>query len=127
MTASGQADGNGHYYPLNNAGQNAAVLDQDGHIIWYLRIGQRTFRIINLPTPATALGMIRIPFFWRWVAYKALQNGLPVPPIANLVEYMLQHPLVFQRPPTIQYRTEIYDMAIHNLPLRLMPYVLIVS
>jgi hypothetical protein len=117
MTASGQVDGNGHYYPLNNAGQNAAVLDQDGHIIWYLRIGQTTFRIINLPTPATALGMIRIPFFWRWVAYKAVQNGLPVPPIANLVEYMLQHPNVFQGPPTIQYRTEIYDMAIHNLPL----------
>ena len=117
MTVSGQADGNGHYYLLNVAGQDAAELDQDGHIIWYLRVGQRTFRVINLPTPADPRRMIGSGMFYRWVSHKANLNGLPVPPNANLVEYMLQHPNVFQGPPTIQYRTEIYDMAIHNLPL----------
>lgn len=117
MQVSGQSDGNGIYYQLNTNGRNAAVLHQNGHIIWYLRIGQRTLRIINLPTPATALGMIGSPFFYRWVVYKAQQNGLPVPPQAHLTNYMAQHPGVFIGPPTNQYRTEIYDMAIHNLPL----------
>ncbi len=116
ITVSGQPNGNGVFRPLTIMGRNAAVLDKNGHIIWYLRVGQRTFKIINLPNPSMAIGMIGSSLFYRWVSHKANLNGLPIPPHANLTDYMLQHPLVFQGRPTNQYRKEIYEMAIHNLP-----------
>lgn len=127
---SGQPDGNGPFHPLTNQGINAAQLqqysrilpgnnqlDQFRHIVWYIKINSKTTRIINLPTPSGALGMIGSDFFYKWLRYKANINGLPLPPNNGRRDFMLQYPNIFIGPPTNQYRSEIYQMSIFNLPL----------
>ncbi|HVT86099.1 MAG TPA: hypothetical protein VHD35_12920 [Chitinophagaceae bacterium] len=114
---SGQPNGLGSFYKFDKMGLKQAINDQNKHIIWWLRLKNRKLRIINLPTPAIGLGMISPKtFFGRWVGWKANQNGLPTPGV-NLKDYMNQYANAFFPPYTNQYRKEIYDLAIHNIPV----------
>jgi hypothetical protein len=120
ISISGLPNGNGPFYPLTLIGMDAATEDQQRHIVWYLKIGNRIFRIINLPTPASSLSIMGSALFLRWVNYKAVQSGLPAPDAhqqRNLKAYMNQHPEVFVMPFTNQYRNDIYNMAINNVEL----------
>lgn len=115
IEVSGDTTGRGVFYPLTKEGLALSLQQQSGHIIWWLKIGDKKFRIINLPTPATALGVMRSNFFRRWIVWKAKQNGLSPAHFTNWKKYMMNHPNIFKTPYTNQYRTEVYNLAIQNI------------
>lgn len=118
LKISGQVNGLGNFMPLNTLNRNAEVIIQNNQIIWWLEIAGRKFRIINLPTPATSQGMMSSPFFLRWANWKLVSNGLaPINQNIRTMDQLQALPAIFDPTPTNQYRKEIYDMAIHNIPL----------
>jgi hypothetical protein len=116
---SGQTDGNGVFHPFNNLGVQSSILQQAGHIIWWIKFGNKKMRIINLPSPSDRanLTIANSVFFKRWVNWKCTQNVIPTPPInANLLAGFLPgFPTIFTPPFTKQYKSEIYNLALNNL------------
>jgi hypothetical protein len=117
FTISGDVNGNGLYYPINENGVQNAVNQQNDGIVWWLKSGAKKIRIINLPSPApmAAQNMINSPFFKKWINYKATENRIP--PLvfgANLKQYLNLYPRVFSEPFTKQYRRETYQMVLNN-------------
>jgi len=115
---SGDVTGNGQYHPFTNNGIQAAVAQQNGHIIWWLKVSNKKIRIINLPSPAgnASINIPASPFFFRWVNWKALQNQIPLPLAGqNLMnEYLPLHD-IFNPPYTSQYKMEVYSLVLNNL------------
>lgn len=115
---SGDVTGNGQYYPFNNIGIQAAVAQQNGHIIWWLKTNNKKIRIINLPSPAGNANqqIPGAPLFFRWVTWMAIQHNI-APPVfgQNLMhDYLLQHN-IFIQPYTTQYKQHIYSLALNDL------------
>lgn len=111
----GSFDGNGPYFPINNAGINNAVIHQNGSIVWWLKYNDKKIRIINLPNPAMAIGMIRTSFFYKWVIFKANENNIPLPVNnQNLTGYMANHINIFGVAPTITYRRSVYSKVLDD-------------
>jgi hypothetical protein len=76
-----------------------------------------TIRIINLPSPSQGASrqMMKSSFFAKWINYKAnaigirnLQQG------ENVKQYLALFPNLLNQRPTIQYRTEVYQMVLNN-------------
>jgi hypothetical protein len=107
--------GAGPFYPLNAQGVLNAAADQQGNVVSYISSGGKIIRLINLPNPAVAIGHMRSPLFLKWLQYKATISGLPAPPAGNWQAYMQLFPNIFWQNYPNQYRSEIYQMAIHNL------------
>jgi hypothetical protein len=118
FTISGEIFGNGPYYPINNAGLQLAVQQQNGGIVWWLKSGQKKIRIINLPSPAgaAAIPMLGSSFFRKWINYKANLLGLPPLQVGdNVGQYLALNPqLIINASPTVQYRQEVYQMVLNN-------------
>jgi hypothetical protein len=118
FTISGDISGNGPYYPINNAGLQMAVQQQEGGIVWWLKSENKTIRIINLPSPAgaAAIQMFNSSFFRKWINYKANLLGLPQLQIGqNVRQYLIiNHQLIANGSPTTQYRQEVYEMVLNN-------------
>ena len=115
---SGEISGNGPYYPINRAGQQLAVLQQNGGIIWWLKSEDKKIRIINLPSPAgpAAITMLNSSFFRKWIYYKANLLGIPQLQVdENVGQYLALNPHLIANPsPTVQYRQEVYQMVLNN-------------
>lgn len=116
---SGQTDGNGVFFPFNSLGVQNSILQQAGHIVWWIKVGNKKIRIINLPSPSGQVNP-QIPdsiFFKRWVNWKCIQNGIATPlPNVNLLHGFLPlFPLIFTAPCTSQYKGEIYNLALNNI------------
>jgi hypothetical protein len=117
FTISGDINGNGEFYPINNAGIQNSLHQQNGGIIWWLKFGDKKIRIVNLPSPAgtAAIQMPNSSFFKKWMIFKARTNGIPsYVEGGNITNYLNQYPLVFIGRPTKQYRREIYQMFLNN-------------
>ncbi len=117
FSISGDISGQGIYYPINTLGVQNALIQQNNGIVWWLKLGSKKIKIINLPSPAptAARQMIGSAFFKRWINYKAVTNDLPPMPIgANVKQYLLQFPQIFIAPYTTNYRREIYQMVLNN-------------
>lgn len=115
FTISGDIEGNGEYYGVNNQGIQSALSQQNDGIIWWLKFGEYKIRIINLPspTPDAQRRMMTSPFFIKWANYKVRKlqpNGVN----GDLREFMSLHPHVFGAPYTRQYRREVYAMVLDN-------------
>jgi len=117
FTISGNIHGNGPYFPINNAGLNEALNQQNGGIIWWIKSPLKKIRIINLPSPSNnaSIQMMTSPYFKKWIQYKANLNNLePFDLNANVTEYLSNHPGVFFAPYTIQFRQEVYQMFLNE-------------
>ena len=115
LYVSGKPDGSGTFYRFGPKGLAHAVSDQDNHLIWYLRFGDKVLRMVSLPSPATPATLPETPFFRRWLQYKAKKAGIQSPAKKDdLLEYMTAYPDVFVHPYMTQYRSEIYQMAIDH-------------
>lgn len=118
FSISGSQDGNGPYHPINPQGVQAALLQQEGGIIWWLRSSSKQIRIINLPSPAgnAAIQMLNSPFFRKWVNYKLTANGIQalLGMNDNVREFLHNHPGIFTNTPTQQYRREVYQMVLNG-------------
>jgi hypothetical protein len=117
---SGTKDGAGPYYKINQEGINAAVNQQAGGIIWWLKKGKRKIRVINLPSPSGGanMRMFGTSFFLKWVNYMAIQNALTLPtPIQQQAiksTYLTLYPQVFNTPYTKSYRRSVYEMVLNG-------------
>lgn len=118
---SGEITGNDDsFHHFNNEGIKAAVAQQNGGIIWWIKYGKKKVKMISLPNPspgAAINGMIEYGgFFERWVSYKAIYEGIPAPneiewPALN--DYVAHYPAVFgEKAITKLYRREVYQMAL---------------
>jgi len=114
---SGDKSGNGPFYPINTAGVQSAINQQNGGIIWWIKTETKKIRVINLPSPApsAARQMKNTVFFKKWVNYKAVSNEIPLlVPQANVNNYLNLHNEIFYAPFTKQYRREVYQMVLNN-------------
>ena len=117
---SGDITGEGVFYPFNIMNINDVVLQQNGGIVWWIRLGTKKIKMINLPSPSAA-AQIRMPnsnFFKKWVYYKANENDIPLPnneQQQNLIEFTQLFPNIYSNSPTIKYREDIYFMALNNI------------
>jgi hypothetical protein len=117
FTISGDISGNGPYYPINNAGLQMAVQQQEGGIVWWLKSENKTIRIINLPSPSrdASRQMMKSLFFCKWLNYKANFLGVrQILPQENVQQYLALFPNLIHVSPTIQYRQEVYQMVLNN-------------
>jgi hypothetical protein len=117
FSISGDATGNGQFYPINALGIQNAIQQQNNGIVWWLNSGEKKVRIVNLPSPApmAAQKMIGSTFFKRWINYKAITNGLPAYDNETRVrEYVNNFPDVFDESITKQFRREVYQMVLNN-------------
>jgi hypothetical protein len=117
FTISGDINGNGEFYPINNVGIQNSLHQQNGGIIWWLKFGDKKIRIVNLPSPAggAQMGMMTSSFFKKWMNFKANANGIPLcVEDGNVMEYLNEYPDIFLAPPTIYYRREIYQMFLDD-------------
>jgi hypothetical protein len=117
---SGDITGNGLYYPINEVNLINVLNQQDNGIVWWIKKGDKKIKVINLPSPSN-IGAARLPgsiYFSKWVLYKATVNNIPLPnqvQLQNLIlNYLPLYPNIFVGPPTIQFRREIYTMALNN-------------
>jgi hypothetical protein len=115
---SGDVTGDGEFYPFTNIGIEAALAQQNNHIIWWVKTKNKKLRIINLPAPSMNANqqIPRSPLFSRWVIWKAINNNI-IPPIfgQNLMrDYLPQHN-IFIHPFTTQYKRDIYFLALNDL------------
>lgn len=117
---SGDITGNGMYYEFLPINLNNVVSQQNGGIVWWLKFRDKKIKIINLPSPSgnAQRQMPKSIYFKKWVIFKAIQAGIPLPnqqqletPINN---YTLLYPNLFIGPITNQYRSEVYSMALND-------------
>jgi len=117
---SGDISGNGVYYSINEINLMNVLNQQDGGLVWWIRKGDKKIKIINLPSPSNrgAAKFLGSNYFKKWVLYKAQTNNIPLPDqlqLRNLkLNYLTSYPNVFVGPPTIQFRNEIYTMALND-------------
>lgn len=117
---SGDVAGNGIYLQFNSNNIDIVIGQQNNGIVWWLKSGNKKIKVINLPSPSgnAQRQMPKSPHFKKWLIFKAMQANIPIPtqvqlqsPIKN---YIHLYPDVFIDPPTVQYRSEVYSMALNN-------------
>ncbi|MBX3241189.1 MAG: hypothetical protein KIT80_16900 [Chitinophagaceae bacterium] len=117
---TGDLEGVGPYFPLTVQGITNSVKQQRDGIVWWIKLGDKRIRMINLPTPSplAALNIPGSPFYLKWVKYMAATNNLPLPSDTQINSlnrlYLPLYPTTFSEPYTKHYRQEVYSMALNN-------------
>ncbi len=109
--------GNGVYHPITIEGIENCITQQNDRIIWWIKLGNKKVKIINLPK-TVASGTIGSDFFLRWVNFRAGYYRIPAPleaELDNLIGYMQGYPDAFgQGQYVVSFWKDVYQKALNG-------------